>query len=39
MNKRATVLYMMGNYEQSQNDIDEVLKLEKDTLELYLGKV
>ena len=28
-NKRATVLYMMGNYEQSQNDIDEVLKLEK----------
>ena len=28
-NKRATVLYMMGNYEQSQNDIDQVLKLEK----------
>ena len=28
-NKRATVLYMMGNYKQSQNDIDEVLKLEK----------
>ena len=28
-NKRATVLYMMGNYEQSQNDINEVLKLEK----------
>ena len=28
-NKRATVLYMMGSYEQSQNDINEVLKLEK----------
>ena len=28
-NKRATVLYMMGNYEQSQRDINEVLKLEK----------
>ena len=28
-NKRATVLYMIGNYEQSQNDINEVLKLEK----------
>ena len=28
-NKRATVLYLMGNYKQSQNDIDEVLKLEK----------
>ena len=28
-NKRATVLYLMGNYEQSQNDINEVLKLEK----------
>jgi len=28
-NKRATVLYMMGNYERSQNDINEVLKLEK----------
>ena len=28
-NKRATVLYIMGNYEQSQNDINEVLKLEK----------
>ena len=25
-NKRATVLYLMGNYELSQNDIDEVLK-------------
>ena len=28
-NKRATVLYMLGRYEQSQNDINEVLKLEK----------
>ena len=28
-NKRATVLYMMGKYEDSQKDIDEVLKLEK----------
>ena len=28
-NKRATVLYMMGSYEQSQNDINEVLKVEK----------
>ena len=28
-NKRATVLYMMGNYELSQNDIDIVLSLEK----------
>ena len=28
-NKRATVLYMMGSYEQSQNDINEVLKIEK----------
>ena len=28
-NKRATVLYIMGNYEQSQNDINEVLKIEE----------
>ena len=28
-NKRATVLYMMGNYELSQKDIDMVLSLEK----------
>ena len=28
-NKRATVLYLMGNYDLSQKDIDEVLKLEK----------
>ena len=28
-NKRATVLYMMGNFELSQKDIDKVLSLEK----------
>jgi len=28
-NKRATVLYMLCKYEDSQKDIDEVLKLEK----------
>ena len=28
-NKRATVLYLMGNYELSQNDINMVLSLEK----------
>ena len=28
-NKRATVLYLLGRYEQSQKDIDEVLKLEQ----------
>ena len=28
-NKRATVLYLMGNYELSQNDIDVVLSLEE----------
>ena len=28
-NKRATVLYLMGNYNLSQNDIDMVLSLEK----------
>jgi tetratricopeptide (TPR) repeat protein len=28
-NKRATLLYIMGKYEESQNDIDKVLKLEK----------
>ena len=27
-NKRATVLYLMGKYEDSQNDIDKVLKIE-----------
>ena len=27
-NKRATVLYLMGRYQNSLNDIDEVLKLE-----------
>ncbi len=28
-NKRATVLYMLGRYQESQDDIDKVLKLEK----------
>ena len=28
-NKRATVLYMIGEFEKSQNDIDKVLELEK----------
>ena len=28
-NKRATVLYLLGRYQLSQKDIDEVLKLEK----------
>ena len=28
-NKRATVLYMIGNYQESQNDINKVLNLEK----------
>jgi len=28
-NKRATVLYLLGNYEESQMDIDKVLQLEK----------
>tara|TARA_Y100000748_G_C15272610_1_gene401310 strand:+ start:33 stop:578 length:546 start_codon:yes stop_codon:yes gene_type:complete len=28
-NKRATLFYLIGKYEDSQNDIDEVLKIEK----------
>ena len=28
-NKRATVLYLIGEYQKSQNDIDKVLELEK----------
>jgi len=28
-NKRATVLYMVGEFQKSQNDIDRVLELEK----------
>ena len=28
-NKRATVLYLVGQYKESQNDIDKVLELEK----------
>ena len=38
-NKRATVLYLMGDYELSQNDINIVLSLEKDILEHCLAKV
>ena len=37
-NKRATVLYMMGNFELSQKDIDMVLSLEKDTSVHFLVK-
>ena len=28
-NKRATVYYLIGEYEKSQNDIDKVLKIEE----------
>ena len=28
-NKRATVLYLLGEFEKSQNDIDQVLNLEQ----------
>ena len=28
-NKRATVFYLIGEYQKSQNDIDKVLDLEK----------
>ena len=28
-NKRATVLYLIGEYQKSQNDIDKVLNLEE----------
>ena len=28
-NKRATVLYLLGRYQKSQNDIDKVLELER----------
>ena len=28
-NKRATVLYLLGEFQKSQNDIDKVLELEK----------
>ena len=28
-NKRATVLYLLGDFQKSQNDIDKVLELEK----------
>ena len=29
VNKRATVLYLIGDYQASQNDINKVLSLEK----------
>ena len=28
-NKRATVLYLLGEFQKSQNDIDKVLELEE----------
>ena len=37
-NKRATVLYLLGDYQSSQNDIDKVLKLEKDTFGALAGQ-
>jgi len=37
-NKRATVLYLMGKYELSQNDIDKVLDLEKRHFGALSGK-
>ena len=37
-NKRATVLYLMGKYEESQNDINKVLKLEKRHLGALSGQ-
>ena len=32
-NKRATALYLIGEFQKSQNDINKVLELEKDILE------
>ena len=37
-NKRATVLYLMGKYELSQNDIDKVLSLEERHFGALSGK-
>ena len=38
-NKRATVLYMLGRYEESLDDInDQCLNLKKDILEPYQDK-
>jgi len=37
-NKRATVLYLLGRYQQSQKDIDEVLKLDKRHFGALLGQ-
>ena len=38
-NKRATVLYLLGEFQKSQNDIDNVLKLEERRLARRLRKV
>ena len=38
-NKRATVFYLMGKYQDSQNDIDKVLKLEKRHFGAYQDRV
>ena len=38
-NKRATVLYMLGRYQESQADINEVLKLEKRHFGALSGQV
>jgi len=38
-NKRATVLYLLGRYQQSQKDMMKCLNLKRDTLELYQDKV
>ena len=37
-NKRATVFFLLGEFQKSQNDIDKVLKLEKGILEHLLDK-
>ena len=37
-NKRATVLYLLGRYQESQEDIDEVLKLERRHLGALSGQ-
>tara|TARA_Y100000389_G_C17187914_1_gene377350 strand:+ start:121 stop:687 length:567 start_codon:yes stop_codon:yes gene_type:complete len=37
-NKRATVFYMIGEYQKSQNDIDNVLKLEKRHFGAFAGQ-
>ena len=37
-NKRATILYLMGRYQESQSDIDQVLKLEKRHFGAWAGQ-